>query len=92
MEGLPDQAPVIAMAQRIIDAVAQAFPLREHADAAPDQPIHIGVSIGMAMHRDSRESASALIKRADTALYEAKRSGRGTSRMAEDFSSRSQDR
>ncbi len=37
----------------------------------------IGASIGIALATDARESASSLLRRADTAMYAAKQSGRG---------------
>ena len=79
MEGVPDQAPAIATAERILAAVTEPFVLRDQAGTTT---AHIGVSIGLVMRPGaSHETAGALGKRADAALYEAKHGGRGTWRM-----------
>jgi diguanylate cyclase (GGDEF)-like protein len=44
--------------------------------------VRVTTSIGIAMRARASEPASVLMKRADEALYEAKRSGRNTFRMA----------
>ena len=62
-----DQASATALAQRIVKSVRQPIAL------ATGQTVGIGISVGMATNTDSVSSASALLARADKALYEAKR-------------------
>jgi diguanylate cyclase (GGDEF)-like protein len=70
VEDLDDPADVVGIGQRIVTALAEPIGLRER-DAT------IGVSIGVAMSGDGDESPAALLARADTAMYEAKRCGKG---------------
>jgi diguanylate cyclase (GGDEF)-like protein len=62
-----DQASATALAQRIVKSVRQPIEL------STGQTVRIGVSVGMASNTDNVPSASALLARADKALYEAKR-------------------
>lgn len=62
-----DQGSATALAQRIVKSVRQPVAL------STGQTVEIGVSVGMASHTESVSSASALLARADKALYEAKR-------------------
>jgi two-component system cell cycle response regulator len=56
--------------------------LRRHISAAPfvvrgiDHPIDVTVSIGVACSERAEDTAETVLKRADEALYEAKRAGR----------------
>ena len=59
-----------AAAGAILDAVAHAF------DDERDAP-EVGISIGTASPAGATETLSAVLSRADEALYEAKRAGRG---------------
>jgi len=68
-----DQTSATALGQRIVKTVRQPIPL------SAGQTVQIGVSVGMATHNDSASSASALLARADKALYEAKRESRDRS-------------
>ncbi|MCJ9672056.1 MULTISPECIES: bifunctional diguanylate cyclase/phosphodiesterase [unclassified Neorhizobium] len=58
------------LAQRLVDAAGDPF----HIEG---QPIHIGVSIGIAVAPDDGDTADSLLRNADTALYKAKSNGRG---------------
>lgn len=70
---LPD-APLegaAEVAERILEAT------KEQALRCNGAQIHYGVSIGAACFRPEDNSYEALLKRADEALYQAKRAGRG---------------
>jgi diguanylate cyclase (GGDEF)-like protein len=71
-----DQADVEMLAQHIIRALSSPFLI-----AGDD--VTVGVSIGIAFAPTDGETASALIKSADAALYRAKGDGRGTFRFFE---------
>lgn len=60
----------IARAKQIITSVEQPF-------AIADRHASVGVSIGITTGRLDTSSGEALIQKADAALYEAKRSGKG---------------
>jgi diguanylate cyclase (GGDEF)-like protein len=47
-----------------------------------DNLLHITISIGIATSRGDTDSLKALLQRADTALYEAKRGGRNLVRTS----------
>lgn len=69
-----DEAPV-AVAEKVLDALAEPFVLR--AGAA-----RIGVSIGIARFGAlEAETAEAVLKRADAAMYDAKLAGKNTWRL-----------
>jgi diguanylate cyclase (GGDEF)-like protein len=69
VEDLEDRSDVVGIAQRIVNARAEPIALAER-DAT------IGVSIGVALGA-ADETPSSLLARADTAMYEAKRCGKG---------------
>ena len=75
LEGMHSDDEPQFIARKIIAAVEKPFMLDEHF-------ICVTASIGIAMRARSGESASVLMKRADEALYEAKRAGRNTFRLA----------
>jgi diguanylate cyclase (GGDEF)-like protein len=58
-------ADITTVRNRIADALSHPIPLR-------DEHVHIGASIGIAIATDEAD-AEALIRRADRAMYEAKR-------------------
>lgn len=60
----------ITRAQQIITSVEQPF-------AIGDRQASVGVSIGIATGRLDSSTSEALIQKADAALYQAKRSGKG---------------
>jgi len=70
------QQEVEALAQNVIRALGTSFPVA-------GEDVTIGVSIGVAFAPADGETASALIKNADAALYRAKDEGRGTFRFYE---------
>ena len=63
------------VARKIIAAIEKPFVL-------DDQVMGVTASIGIAVRAHADESPSAIMKRADEALYEAKRAGRNTFRLA----------
>ena len=56
-------------AQRMLKAVAEAHSIDQH-------DLHITTSIGVSVYPDDGRDAEALIKNADTAMYQAKENGR----------------
>ena len=75
LEGLHSDDEPQFIARTIIAAVAKPF-------LFDDRSLLVTTSIGIAMRAHVGEPASALMKRADEALYEAKGAGRNTFRMA----------
>ncbi len=68
------------VASRIVNSLSQPIPLAEGGTA------HIGASVGIAMYSTASDTLDDLLKKADTALYAAKRDGKNTYREAEDTS------
>jgi diguanylate cyclase (GGDEF)-like protein/PAS domain S-box-containing protein len=60
---------VAILARRILEAVAEAHSIDKH-------DLHITASIGVSVYPDDGRDAEALIKNADTAMYQAKENGR----------------
>ena len=75
LEGMHSDEEPQFIARKIIAAVEKPFLLDE-------QLLRVTASIGIAMRAHAGEPASMLMKRADEALYDAKRAGRNTFRMA----------
>lgn len=63
------------IARKILAAVEKTFEIDGHF-------MHVTSSIGIALRSPASEASSSLMRRADEALYEAKRGGRNTFRMA----------
>jgi diguanylate cyclase (GGDEF)-like protein/PAS domain S-box-containing protein len=63
-------------AQRCLDALASPFKLENH-------DIDITTSIGISVYPDDGDGLEALVKNADTAMYQAKESGRNQYRFFE---------
>jgi predicted signal transduction protein with EAL and GGDEF domain len=59
-----------AVARRVLAALEEPF-------VVDGLPLHTGASIGVALHPDHAAGAADLQSRADIAMYQAKRSGRG---------------
>ncbi len=65
------------VASRVVDSLRQPIPL------ADGETAHIGASVGIAMCCPDSETMDALLKKADAALYTAKRDGKNTYRVAD---------
>ncbi|MEO0462746.1 MAG: GGDEF domain-containing protein [Pseudomonadota bacterium] len=63
-------ANLVAMANRVIAAASQPIAFR-------GQSTGIGASVGLALARDTDTELSSVMERADSALYDAKRAGKG---------------
>lgn len=63
----PEDAAITA--RRMLKAVAEAHSIDQH-------DLHVTTSIGVSVYPDDGENAEALIKNADTAMYQAKENGR----------------
>ena len=72
---LSDGADVGQVAAKIIQAIAQPYEIE-------GQAVRITVSAGVALYPAHGEDPEALLKSADLALYEAKRSGKNVYRIA----------
>jgi diguanylate cyclase (GGDEF)-like protein/PAS domain S-box-containing protein len=64
----PEQSSLLA--QRIVECFAPSFRVE-------GRDVNVGVSIGIAIYPQSGDTATALLKNADIALYHAKDNGRG---------------
>ncbi|TXH90565.1 MAG: EAL domain-containing protein [Rhodoferax sp.] len=60
---------ILAMVERILQAVDGLYPLAHHA-------LYVSASIGVALYPRDGKDAASLLKNADTAMYRAKESGR----------------
>ena len=74
---------------RDIESKPQAVTVVERICSVLAQPVGVGdasivpsISVGIALHLHGSTTAGALLKRADAALYDAKRAGRNTYRFA----------
>ncbi len=68
---LHDDRSAIRVADKLIEALTEPFPLDGHE-------IHIGVSVGIARYPEDGDGWQALLGAADAAMYRAKQAGRNT--------------
>ncbi|RXT44175.1 hypothetical protein B6S44_27640, partial [Bosea sp. Tri-44] len=64
-----------ALALRLLEAMVEPISIK-------DKKLDVALSIGLAVYPHDADSLDALVHKADTALYEAKRMGRGCWRRA----------
>jgi diguanylate cyclase (GGDEF)-like protein len=74
VEPVAQERDLLDLAERLIGAVSDPI-------QAAGQDVRIGASVGVAVSRDARTDADALVAEADTAAYRAKRLGRGRTEM-----------
>jgi diguanylate cyclase (GGDEF)-like protein len=67
-------AETTALARRLLEVMRRPFELEGQRSV-------IGVSIGIALYPQDGESSDLLLRKADTALYQAKKAGRNTFRL-----------
>lgn len=72
LDQLTQPSDAASAAQDIIETLTDSFKLLDTHD------IFLGVSIGIALYPDDGKEAYELVKYADTAMYQAKKSGRNT--------------
>ena len=70
--GATDVARAVLIAEKILQAVGKPFTI-------DDQPVNVRLSIGIAVFPQHAEDSDALIRRADLAMYAAKRAQSGFS-------------
>lgn len=69
--GRTDEERAVVVAERLLSGMAEL----RHLSAGPDKPL--GLSIGIAVHRVGYETVQELTDRADSAMYDAKKRGKG---------------
>ncbi|MDP4840204.1 MAG: diguanylate cyclase, partial [Alphaproteobacteria bacterium] len=72
---ISSEEDLVEVAKRCLDAIGTRV---EKEGMAAD----FGVSIGLALYPDAGKTPEELLKKADAAMYEAKKSGKGTYRIA----------
>ncbi len=77
LHDVKDPAAAQAVARKIVNRLGEPFQI-------DDKTVHIGSSVGVALTANGQDSVQALMQRADAALYQAKRAGRGRFEMADD--------
>jgi diguanylate cyclase (GGDEF)-like protein len=85
LEGDVLEATPVVVGKRILGALAAPFHFCSNYGGGPikkDGEARLGASIGVAMHPPIESHVDSLFKRADAAMYEAKRAGKGRVVMA----------
>lgn len=67
---------VLALAERLVDSIGKELEVDDYL-------LHVGLSVGIAIYPFDGADAGTLLANADSALYRAKREGRGTVRFFE---------
>jgi diguanylate cyclase (GGDEF)-like protein len=76
LPGVKDEPAASTVARKIVNALAQPFEI-------DGKLMHIGASVGVALAPNGQGSVQTLMQRADAALYQAKRAGRGCFEVAQ---------
>jgi diguanylate cyclase (GGDEF)-like protein len=76
-EGVADDGAAMALAARLGTELAKPYLLE-------DGRADVSAAVGVAVARPGREDAAGLLRRADAAMYAAKRAGRGQAALAGD--------
>ncbi len=76
LRGMDDVLVIEKIAMNLIQAVHQSIKMEQ-------QSFNVGVSIGVSIYPRHGDSAEALIKKADNAMYQVKRRGKNDFRIAE---------
>lgn len=69
-----DSGQALQLAQRAIISIQQAIDVEGHA-------LHVGLSVGIALHPEHGDGTDSLMRGADAALYAAKAAGGGRARL-----------
>jgi diguanylate cyclase (GGDEF)-like protein len=85
LEGLPNRGAVAELAGRLQDALREPIALRGVA-------VELEASIGVALYPEHGTTVGTLLRRADVAMYEAKRGGHGVATYATERDPYSADR
>lgn len=70
LHGLPNVERADEIAERVTRELTRVWPIDGH-------DVALSVSVGLAVGRGRSQNASELLRRADQAIYRAKRNGRG---------------
>ncbi|WP_341501997.1 EAL domain-containing protein [Gallaecimonas sp. GXIMD4217] len=70
LQNISDSTEVAYIAERILEQFESPFQVQDYS-------LNIGTSIGIALYPDDGEDFETLLKKADTAMYHVKDSGRG---------------
>lgn len=70
LEGIRHRDEACAVADRLLHALSRPYRVGAH-------PVHVSVSIGIVTAEQAGEDAGTVLRDCDTAMYEAKRAGRG---------------
>ncbi|HTN67021.1 MAG TPA: diguanylate cyclase [Burkholderiaceae bacterium] len=71
---LLDATPAVALAHKLTESIAQPFVVAE-------QELHVGVSLGIALYPADGDTPDELLRKADEAMYLAKKCGGGKFRF-----------
>lgn len=77
LPNISDMAPVITIAENILSKLGQPFIIG-------DSHLRLTASLGLALYADHGISPSQIIKNADIAMYQAKRTGRNSYQIFDD--------
>ncbi len=69
LDRVDDMGKLTVLAQRLLDSFIEPIVIEQHT-------LHISVSIGISIWPDDGEDSEALLAKADTAMYQAKKQGR----------------